>query len=175
MNKLFDVEDGQEVFGVKSLTKASNKELQLEVLEAAKRTNVNLAEEQKEFGSYAKGTADVLGFKICIENPKGSIRSGVDKDGNEWHSRMKNHYGFFRNSRGKDGDAIDVFLGPNLLSEKIYVIDQVDPKTHEFDEHKVMFGFNSLKEAKEAYLSNYEKGWKGLGSITETTLNKFKS
>ena len=47
-------------------------------------------------------------------------------------------------------------------------------KKGEFDETKVMLGFNSKEEAKEAYLSNYSPGWKGFRKITSVPLNVFK-
>jgi len=57
----------------------------------------------------------------------------------------------------------------------IFVIDQIDPDTKRFDEHKAMFGFDTKQEAKDAYLANYEDGWKGLGEITGLTLDQFKA
>ena len=43
-----------------------------------------------------------------------------------------------------------------------------------FDEHKVMYGFNSAEEARDAYLANYSPGWQGLGTITEVAKDEFK-
>jgi len=123
-------------------------------------------------GNYKKGHFRVLGFEITIENPKGSYRRGKDKNGHEWKTLMHNDYGYFTKTVGKDGDAIDVFLGPNLNSEKVFPIDQFNG--NEFDETKVMLGFNTAEEAKAAYLSNYEKDWKGFKYITEVNLDKFK-
>lgn len=37
-----------------------------------------------------------------------------------------------------------------------------------------MLGFDSSQEAKEAYLSNYEKDWQGFGTITEVDIDTFK-
>jgi len=36
-----------------------------------------------------------------------------------------------------------------------------------------MYGFNSEAEARDAYLSNYEKGWQGLGKITGVSKDTF--
>jgi hypothetical protein len=87
-------------------------------------------------GNYKNGHFRVLGFEITIENPKGSYRRGKDKNGHEWKTLMHNDYGYFTKTVGKDGDAIDVFLGPNLNSEKVFPIDQFNG--NEFDETKVM-------------------------------------
>ena len=72
-----------------------------------------------------------------------------------------------------DGDHIDVFLGPDMNSDMVYVVDQVNTDGS-FDEHKVMMGFSSLEDARSAYLSNYEEGWQGLGNITGVALDEFK-
>ena len=140
--------------------------------DARKQVCLTPTEGQIHAGNYAKGHVKILGFNITIENPKGSYRKGKDKDGHEWKTLMHNDYGYFVRTLGKDGDAIDVFIGPNLKSEKIYPIDQF--VNGEFDETKVMLGFDSKEEAKSAYLSNYEKNWKGFKYITEIDLDTFK-
>ena len=83
----------------------------------------------------------------------------------------------YYNTKGKDGDHIDVFLGPDAENENapIFVIDQVNVDSKRFDEHKVMVGFSDEEAAKKGYLDNYEKGWQGLGDITETTVDGLKS
>ncbi len=144
------------------------------IKDAESNVETKPSEKQKEAGNYRKGHVKIQGFDISIEQPKGSIRSGVDENGKEWSSKMNNTYGYFKGTKGKDGDHMDVFLGDNLESDKVFVIDQINPKTKEFDEHKVMLGFNSEQEAREAYLSNYEKNWQGLGKISETDVNTFK-
>lgn len=130
---------------------------------------------QKEAGNYKKGKVKLHGFDISIENPKGSTRTGTDPDGKEWSSKMKHHYGDIKGTTGADGDSIDVFIGDNPDSQKVFVVDQVDPGTGSFDEVKVMMGFNSLEDARKGYLSNYDKNWKGLGEISETTVDEFKA
>lgn len=141
--------------------------------EAESETETDLTQEQKESGDYKKGHVTIQGFDIAIENPKGSVRSGVDADGNEWSQEMRNTYGYFEGTKGKDKDDVDVFIGPNPLSESVFVIDQLN-SAGEFDEHKVMFGFDSSEEAREAYLSNYEDGWTGLGDITKVSVDDFR-
>lgn len=146
--------------------------LQTELMRARSETDTNPTDGQKEAGNYKKGHVNIHGFNITIENPKGSYRSGKDKNGKPWKTLMHNDYGYFTRTLGKDGDAVDVFIGPNLNSEKIFPIDQyVGGK---FDETKVMLGFNSAAEAKRAYLSNYEKDWKGFKYITEVSVDEFK-
>ncbi|WP_279499536.1 hypothetical protein [Aeromonas veronii] len=129
---------------------------------------------QKEAGNYKKGHLKLLGFDIALENPKGSTRSGTDKDGKAWQSTMAHDYGYIKRTLGADGDHVDVFIGEQPDSETVYVVDQVDPKTGKFDEHKVMMGFADEQAARDGYLANYEKGWKGLGSIKAMPVSEFK-
>lgn len=145
-----------------------------EVAEAEAETDTNPTEAQKKSGNYRKGHVRIDGMEISIEQPKGSVRRGTDDKGNKWESKMHNAYGYIRGTQSVDGDHIDVFLSDAPLHGMVYVVDQVNPETGEFDEHKVMYGFESEDAAKKAYLSNYEKGWKGLGAITEVSREDFK-
>lgn len=137
------------------------------------KVNTNPSEAQKEAGNYKKGHVKINGFDVSIEHPAGSVRSGKDASGKEWSQVMNNTYGYIRGTKGVDGDHIDVFLGPDMNSDMVYVVDQVNTDGS-FDEHKVMMGFSSLEDARSAYLSNYEEGWQGLGNITGVALDEFK-
>ena len=137
------------------------------------KVNTNPSEAQKEAGNYKKGHIKINGFDVTIEQPAGSVRSGKDANGKEWSVTMNNTYGYIRGTKGVDGDHIDVFLGPDMNSDMVYVVDQVNTDGS-FDEHKVMIGFSSLEDARSAYLSNYEDGWQGLGNITGEALDEFK-
>lgn len=156
------------------LSIANNAVKNAEIKKEGDKVDPSPTDAQKAAGNYKKGHVSVQGFDITIENPKGSVRSGTDEDGKAWETTMQNHYGYFKRTEGKDGDHIDVFVGDNPLSEKIFVVDQNNPQTGSFDESKVMLGFTSADEAKNAYMSNYEPGWQGFGSITETTVEDFK-
>ena len=141
---------------------------------AEAQVDTNPTDAQKEAGNYSKGHLDLDGYKFTIENPKGSVRSGKDASGKEWSQVMNNTYGYIRGTEGVDGDHIDMFLSDNPTEGSVFVIDQVDPKTGKFDEHKVMYGFPDAESARAAYLSNYEEGWQGLGTITEVTKDEFR-
>ncbi|HDO0920065.1 TPA: hypothetical protein P2M72_000457 [Aeromonas salmonicida] len=131
-------------------------------------------EAQKEAGNYKKGHLTLQGLAIALENPKGSTRSGTDQDGKVWQSTMAHDYGYIKRTLGADGDHVDVFIGDQPDGETVYVVDQVDPKTGKFDEHKVMMGFADEQAARAGYLANYEKGWKGLGTIKAMPVEEFK-
>lgn len=143
------------------------------IAKAEEETDVNPTEGQKEAGNYKKGHVRIDGYDITIEQPKGSVRRGTDADGKQWEQTMNNTYGYIRGTEGVDGDHIDIFLSDNPTEGNVYVVDQVNPDGS-FDEHKVMYGFQSADDARAAYLSNYEEGWKGLGTITEVSKDEFK-
>lgn len=135
--------------------------LQSEVTRAEQQTNAEPTEGQKEAGNYKKGRVKVGPFDVVIEQPRGSVRSGVDANGKAWETTMQHTYGYFGGTKGVDGDAIDVFLAHNLDEwdgTTVFVVDQYNPDGS-FDEHKVMLGFNSQEEAEGAYFANYEADW----------------
>ena len=136
---------------------------------AISETDVNPSEAQKKSGNYKKGHIKFGGYDFTIENPKDSERKGVDKDGKEWSVKMHDTYGYIRGKIGKDGDHLDMFINDSAdldnWNGNVYVVDQVN-EDGSFDEHKVMYGYDSVDEAKKSYLANYSKGWKGLGNIT---------
>ncbi|MFA7819292.1 LPD38 domain-containing protein [Aeromonas dhakensis] len=131
-------------------------------------------EAQKEAGNYKKGHLTLQGLDVALENPKGSTRSGTDRDGKVWQSTMAHDYGYIKRTTGADGDHVDVFIGDKPESKTVYVVDQADPKTGKFDEHKVMMGFADEQAAKAGYLANYERGWKGLSAIKAMPVEEFK-
>ena len=141
--------------------------------ERTKEINEHPTDAQKEAGNYKMAHITFSGFKITIENAKGSKRYWKDEKGKTGYNEMKHHYGYFSNSLGHDGDHVDVFLGSNQDSDKIYVVDQ-NKKDGTFDESKVMLGFDSKKDAKEAYLSNFTPDWKGFRNITGVSKKFFK-
>lgn len=128
---------------------------------------------QQEAGNYRKGHVTLHGLDIAIENPKGSTRSGVSPSGKKWSTKMVHDYGYFKRTEDKDGDPIDVFIGPTPHSELVFIINQVHPSGR-FDEHKVMLGFVTADDARAGYLANYEDGWQGLGSMVGLTMEDFK-
>ena len=133
-------------------------------------TEPNPSEAQKKAGNYKKGHLSFGGYDFTVETPKGTTRSGKDEQGKPWSVTMHDTYGYILGKIGVDGDHIDMFINDaadlDSFDGNVYVVDQVNPETGEFDEHKVMFGYPSEEAATEAYLANYSKGWKGLGKVT---------
>ena len=140
---------------------------------AEEETNANPTEGQKQAGNYKKGHVRIGQFDISIENPKGSVRRGVDANGKAWEHTMQNSYGYIRGTEGVDGDHIDVFLSDKIddwNGSLAFVIDQYN-EDGTFDEHKVMLGFNEQEDAWNAYLVNYEDGWADGRRLVITPVN----
>lgn len=145
---------------------------------AEKETDTTPTEKQKEAGNYKKGHVQVGTFNITIENPKGSVRSGIDTEGNKWETTMQNTYGYIRGTEGVDGDHIDVFLSDDIdgwNGRKVFVVDQYN-EDGTFDEHKVMLGFNEADDAEAAYFANYDRNWakKHKTMLTGVNLEEFE-
>jgi hypothetical protein len=114
---------------------------------------------QAEAGNYKHAHLEWEGFDIAIETPKGGTRSGVGKDGKPWSVTMPEHYGRIKGTIGADGDQIDITIGPNPEQNGVvWVIDQIDPDTGKFDEHKIMAGFEMGEEAEQAYIDGFSDG-----------------
>lgn len=137
---------------------------------AIAETETEITEAQKKAGNYKKGHLSFGGYDYTVETPKGVTRSGKDEQGKPWSVTMHDTYGYILGKIGVDGDHIDMFINDaadlDTFDDNVYVVDQVNPETGEFDEHKVMYGYPSEEAATEAYLANYSKGWKGLGKVT---------
>ncbi|MGB2337781.1 MAG: hypothetical protein ACPH5V_10730, partial [Alcanivorax sp.] len=123
--------------------------------------------------NYKKGHVRFQGLDITIENRQGSVRSGTAPDGTKWENEMAHHYGYIKRTEGADGDHVDVFVGPDVNSDRVFVIDQIDENGN-FDEHKVMLGFPNQKAARDGYRANYDKGWK-VGPTTAMAMDEFKA
>ena len=137
---------------------------------AISETETNPTEAQKKAGNYKKGHLTFGGYNFTVETPKGVTRSGKDEQGKPWSVTMHDTYGYILCKIGVDGDHIDMFINDaadlDNFNGNVVVIDQVNPKTGEFDEHKVMYGYPDEAAAITAYAKNYSPGWKGLGKVT---------
>lgn len=127
----------------------------------------------------------IYGLEVVIENPKGSLRHGIGKAG-AWQAELGADYGYVRplvstggisGKTGADGEAVDAFVGTEPTSMGVWVIDQRDPDTQQFDEHKALLAFGSREEALTAYRNSYAdgRGAERIGSVSEYTPNQFKA
>jgi hypothetical protein len=132
---------------------------------------------QKDAGNYKLGHQTISGLDISFENPAGSIRSGQNKNGKPWSVTMPNHYGYIKGTIGKDKDHVDIFVKPGTPDNwtgPVYVVNQKNPTTGKFDEHKAVLGANNIDEARSMYHAAHEVGWKGEHSTVEMSMPEFK-
>lgn len=118
------------------------------------------------------------GLEISVETDKGQVRHWYDADSDEHGStKMQYPYGYFcgLKEKGADGDQLDVFVGPVEDAADVFVIHQMKkPDFTEFDEDKVMVGFESEKQARNAYLQHFNDD-RFLGSIETMSIVEFKN
>jgi hypothetical protein len=140
--------------------------------------NTEPTEGQKEAGNYRKVHIRYHGLDIAIENPKGSVRRGRDPQGREWSNELPAHYGYIKRTEGADGDQIDVYIGdsPEPGNTRVFVIDQRDPDTGKFDEHKLILGARSREEAIDIYERAFDDGsaMDRAGGIAETDIESIR-
>jgi hypothetical protein len=129
---------------------------------------------QMAAGNYRMLKVNFQGLPITIENPRGSMRSGVDADGKPWASGMMHHYGYIRGTLGVDGDHFDVFVGLNPRATHAYVITSMAaPDFKKPDEQKAMLGFDSEEGAKQAFIACYDNP-AFLGECVAMPMDEFK-
>ncbi len=130
-------------------------------------------EKKKETEYPLEAYIHFRGIPIEIENKKGSYREGIDENGKKWKIFMNADYGRIALTSDNTNEMIDVYIGPNNMSEKVFIIAQLKPDTGEYDEKKYMLGFDSAKQAKSLYLKQYTSP-KYFGGIKEISFDKFR-
>lgn len=130
---------------------------------------------QAEAGNYKHAHVKLHGLDIAIETPKGGRRTGTDEDGQEWTTTMPADYGRIKRSEGADGDQLDIYIGDNPQSQRIWVIDQQN-LDGSFDEHKAVAGVDSAEQALQTYASAFSDGSGAMraGGITELSVDEFR-
>lgn len=123
---------------------------------------------QAEAGNYAKRHVKWNGLDISVETEAGSERRGIGEDGDEWSAVAPAPYGYIKRTKGADGDHVDITLGPNPQGRS-FIVDQIDPKTRRFDEHKLYGGFDSAEQAQAFYEASFSDGSgpSRIGELTE--------
>ena len=111
----------------------------------------------------------VQGIPVDIERPKGTIKIFPDKSTQYYRV----DYGSTPLAKGTDGDPLDVFVGPDKRSKRVFVVDKMDDKDHsKFEENKVMLGFKDRAGAREA--AKFHLGGTG-GKIKEMPVGKLQA
>ena len=115
------------------------------------------------------------GIPVSVENRRGSVRHWYDPHtGKNGRTKLEHPYGYFRGTKGMDGDAVDCFLGPDENATHAYVVTQMKaPNFKEVDEQKIMLGFDDPETAKRAYLKHYTNV-KFFGSMRAVPMHQFR-
>ena len=130
-------------------------------------------------GGWDKRSGDTgLGIEVSIETPLDGIRRGVGPDGTPWSVRMPAHYGYVKNTSGADGDHVDLYIGPDAHMahrHPVWIVDQRDADTLDYDEHKCLVGFADRKAAEDAYIGGFSdgRGKDRIGAVTRMTYSEF--
>lgn len=138
--------------------------------------NLKPSKAQISAGNYKMRHDKFQGLDISIENPKGSERRGIGKDGNPWSVKMPHDYGYIKGTEGADGDHVDVYVGHHKKSPHVFVIDQHDCDSGKFDEHKCMLGFANADQAAKAYDKGFSdnRGEERRRSMLHLSVGDFK-
>ncbi len=153
---------------------ADEAKLKLKVDEAAAETKPNPTPEEITTNEYTKGKVDIEGLPVVIETAKGELRQNK-RGGEPWSVIMPATYGDIEGTVGADGDPIDVYVGDSPKSDRVWVIDQIDPKTKDFDEHKTFVGFSTPEQVLAAYDASFSDGSGPTrrGRVTEMKRSEF--
>jgi hypothetical protein len=147
-----------------------------DIAKAGERVHAEPSDPQKEAGNYRMAHVRFDGLDLTIENPKGGIRRGQGPDGKAWEAVLPAAYGYLKRTTGADGDHVDVYLSDSAVPGRVFIVDQVDPATRAFDEHKVVLGARSKNEARQIFVTAFSdrSGPRRLGGITEMSTEQFK-
>lgn len=142
--------------GVKGYTRR-NPNLMRKMVPAAKEGGDVAPRDNRDGDGPAKAIRIVSGLRVVIESPKGSVRTWKRPDGSEGSTKMRYDYGYIEGAIGSDVDSLDAYVGPSTETEWVYIIDQMKaPDFAEYDEQKVMLGFDSPNHAEDAYKAQYD-------------------
>jgi len=119
----------------------------------------------------------VHGLPIHIEVKKNQHRIIKNDQGNVVYKRLMLHdYGYIAKTKGRDGDEVDVFVGPiGDKAKDVFVIHMKDmgpDKKEREDEDKCMLGFPSADTAKAAFIAHYKPEF--FGGMTVLPVAAFK-
>ena len=145
------------------------------VLEGAEHT-AEPTPGQADAGNYRKRHVTWNGLDLTVETEAGMARRGTSADGQPWSVTLTSPYGYIKGTKGRDGEQVDVYLGPQPQSPHVFIVDQIDPATGRFDEHKALVGFPDEASARAAYAQAFSdnSAESRLGALQSLTVEGFK-
>ncbi|MHC5824596.1 MAG: hypothetical protein ACYT04_54330, partial [Nostoc sp.] len=124
-----------------------------------------------EFGSIIHQVVKWNSLDIGLEHRPGEVRF----PGRRNSRKLRSGYGHLRNHLGGDGEALDCYLAPaffdytTIPSDRLFKVSQISPEDGDFDEHKILLGYQSMEDAKAAYLREMPLDY--FGGIKEIGIN----
>lgn len=147
-----------------------------DVARAAAQAATDYSPEQGEANNRVLGHAKWNGLDASIEVAAGGVRKGTNpKTGEPWSTTHSVPYGYWKGTKGADGMHVDVYWGPHVGDPTLpaYVLDELDPDTGKFRQHKTFVGFASPQAATQAYLGTSSKTPAMVGGITAMPVDQF--
>lgn len=172
-NEIYDPATGQS-YGIYALSLVMKEKRRVEE-ETGKKMELRLPKSQdavrRTFDSLP--AYHVAGVQVSIENMKDTMRRGKG-----WSVKMPADYGHIPCVDSAEGpmEWMDAFVGSDRDSERVWIIDALDPRTGKFDEHKCMLGFASVDEVRETFGDAYpDDATRRLGGVTEMDRESFQA
>jgi hypothetical protein len=117
-------------------------------------------------------TVEVQGIPVYIDRPKGFVQTGKDENGNEWSRTYLTDYGFLPRTKGGDGQELDVFIGSDDTSERVFWVTQ-NKADGTFDEYKIFVGFATPRDARDCYVAHIPQQF--YGGMSEIAIGQLKA
>lgn len=115
----------------------------------------------------------ICGIPVHVTRPRGFVQRKLDDAGQLlWERTYSVDYGEIAGTAGGDGDALDVFIGPDESAEFAWWVVQVR-EDGAFDEYKVILGARDEDAARAIYLAHVPKQF--LGSISPMPLPRLQA
>ena len=111
---------------------------------------------------------EFAGLPVVIDRPKGTLIRGTLADGTQWSRTWPVDYGYFPRTDGGDGQGLDVFLGPNPKSKRVFWTTHKNPDGT-FDQLKTFLGFDQKQDASDLYALAFPDPYRG-GPMKETSV-----
>lgn len=113
-----------------------------------------VAAEEIEGRESTDTEAQIAGYNFAESNPAFTGSRFSHKPGDvRFDKTLGHYYGDIDGTVDADGDPVDVILNKDFELEKeypIFIVNLVDPKTGDFEQHKVLAGFDDILEAEDA-------------------------
>jgi N12 class adenine-specific DNA methylase len=144
---------------------------------AATVASTDYTPQQGEANNRQLGHIEWHGLQGSIEVPAGGLRRGIDpQTGKPWATVHTVPYGYWKDTKGADGMHVDAYFGPEMSADHpVYVLDEINPATGEFRQHKTFVGFANQDAVRQAYLGTSTKTPEMIGGITALPLDEFKA